>query len=217
MKIISHLTTWTAIALLAGCGVFQAGPETEECAVTEAPQCPVCPDLAPELPRCPQPDVVEKVVTVTLPEKQAPGPATAGAMQLPIIGAVEWVQVEPGDLRMEARIDTGAETTSIHAEDIQLVEKDGKRYVHFNLLDPANGEKRPIEERLRRTVKIKMGEDEHDRRYVVKLWITLGEAHSLVDVTLTDRESMEYPLLIGRNFLVDAAIVDVSRQHLTSR
>ncbi|MCB1846028.1 MAG: ATP-dependent zinc protease, partial [Halieaceae bacterium] len=52
-------------------------------------------------------------------------------------------------------------------------------------------------------------------RYVVKLWISLGESRILADVTLNDRD-MEYPLIVGRNVLVDTMIVDVSRKHLVS-
>jgi hypothetical protein len=177
----------------------------------ETPTCPVCPSPDPEALKCPEPQVIEKIVTVPAP---APARATtAGELNLPIVGAVEMAKVEPGDIRMPARIDTGAATTSVHAEDIELVEKDGKRWVQFSLLDPATGEKVEVEERLRRKVVIKQSDGEEQRRYVVKLWITLGEARSRIDVTLSDRDQMEYPLLIGRNLLVDTAIVDVSRKN----
>ena len=115
---------------------------------------------------------------------------------------------------MQARIDTGAATTSIHAEDIELVEKDGKRWVHFTLLDPASGQRVDFEQRLQRRVLIRQSDGAEQRRYVVQLWITLGESRSLLDVTLTDRDHMEYPMLIGRNMLIDTLIVDVSRQNL---
>jgi hypothetical protein len=47
---------------------------------------------------------------------------------------------------------------------------------------------------------------------VVKLYITLADSRAPVDVTLNERDNMEYPLQIGRNLLVDTVIVDVSRQ-----
>jgi hypothetical protein len=130
---------------------------------------------------------------------------------------VEWFTVEPGDLRMEARVDSGAETTSIHAEDIQLVEKEGERYVRFTLHGPTSEELLPMELRLRRSVLIKQHGGEAQRRYVVRMWVTLGETRSRIDVTLSDREDFEYPLLVGRNFLIDTAIVDVSRHHTLSQ
>lgn len=205
-----------ALSLLAGCSVFQSGKAPTQCPVApEPPPCPVC--ASPEQLQCPEPQVIEKIVTVPAPAAEPATATTAGKMHLPIIGAVEWVTVEPGGIRMEARIDTGAETSSIHAENIQLEEKDGKRYVSFSLLDPASGEKVAIEQRLRRKVLIRQSEGEPERRYVVRMWLTLGEARTRVDVTLTDRQFLDYPLLVGRNFLIDTMIVDVSQQHLLAK
>jgi hypothetical protein len=212
MKISNFIRAGLVVAALAGCSTLQPGkPVVVECPPPEPPEptvCPVC-----EVPSCPEPQtrVVEKVVTV--PAELPPMATTAGKMHLPIVGAVEWATVEPVNLALEARIDTGAETSAIHAEDIQVVEKDGKRYVRFNLVNPENKEKIGMEERVRRKVLIKQPDAEPDRRYVVELWISLGELRSLVEVTLSDRLDYEYPLLIGRNFLVDAVIVDVSRHH----
>ncbi|MEJ2532776.1 MAG: RimK/LysX family protein [Halioglobus sp.] len=212
MKISNFIRAGLVVAALAGCSTLQPGkPVVVECPPPEPPEptvCPVC-----EVPSCPEPQtrIVEKVVTV--PAELPPMATTAGKMHLPIVGAVEWATVEPVNLALEARIDTGAETSAIHAEDIQMVEKDGKRYVRFNLVNPENKEKIGMEERVRRKVLIKQPDAEPDRRYVVELWISLGELRSLVEVTLSDRLDYEYPLLIGRNFLVDAVIVDVSRHH----
>lgn len=139
--------------------------------------------------------------------------STAGKLHLPIIGAVEWARIEPADLWVESRIDTGADTTSIHAEEIQLIEKDGKRYVSFVLTDALTGSRYSQELRLRRRVLIKQSDGPDQRRYVVRMWVTVGETRSRIDVNLTDRANFEYPLLIGRNFLTDTMIVDVSRHH----
>ena len=205
MQTHRHFVSLLILLLVTACSQLQTEPVE---VAAPAVQCPVV--EAP--PPCPEPEVVEKVVIKTVPA-EPPLATTAGKLDLPIIGAVEWASVEPTGLVMEARIDTGADTTSIHAEDIQLIERDGKRYVRFNLLDPDSGEKVPVERRLRRRVLIKQSEGLDDRRYVVKLWITLGDNRSQVDVSLSDREIFEYPLLIGRNVLTDTAIVDVSRHH----
>jgi hypothetical protein len=205
-----------AFTLLGGCSLFQAEPEPQACAPVEQPACPVCP--GPEPLQCPEPQVIEKIVTVPAPAP-APAPAnkarTAGKMNLPVVGAVEWASIEPGDIRLEARIDTGTDTTVLHAENIQLTEKDGKRWVNFTIYDPAHKEPVQVEQRLRRKVKVKQGDTEKQSRYVVQLWITVGKVHSLVDVMLTDADRMEYPLIIGRNMLIDTMIVDVSDRHTT--
>jgi hypothetical protein len=157
--------------------------------------------------------VIERIVTRVVTPEPPPQATRAGKLHLPIVGAVEWAKIQPAGLWIESRIDTGADTTSIHAEDIQLVEKDGKRYVRFVLLDTVTGSAHQQELRLRRRVLIKQSGGADERRYVVRMWVMLGEIRSKIDVNLSDRTDFEYPLLIGRNFLMDNMIVDVSRHH----
>ena len=195
------------VVLLSACTTVD--PEPLVCPPIPEVVCPIC----PEVRECPVVAAAEPPASTGMPTAVP----TAGELQLPVIGAVEFASIEPGDIRMEARIDTGAESTSIHAEDIQLLERDGKRYVRFQVLDPGSGEKVQMEKRFRRRVLIKQQGGELERRYVVRMWITLGEIRARVDVTLTDRSGFDYPLLIGRNFLTDHMIVDVSQHHVLGR
>lgn len=216
MRLLHYLTLIPLLAALAACSSIAPDPEVEPPPGPEATL--DCPEPAPCEPceplQCPSQEVVEKIVEVPAP--LPPMAKTAGEMHLPIIGAVEWVEVEPAGLKLEARIDTGAETTSIHAEKIQLVEKDGKRYVRFTVFDDA-GEAIEQELRLRRRVLIKQKMGEPERRYVVRMWVSLAGMRSRIDVNLSDRDDFEYPLLVGRNFLVDTVIVDVSRRYTQGR
>lgn len=193
-------------SLLSGCSLLPQQAENN-CPTVEIVELPVVPQA------CPKPQIIERVVTKTVAAPLPPMASTAGKLHLPIVGAVEWARVEPAGLWLESRIDTGADTTSLHAEDIQLLEKDGKRYVSFVLIDAVTGSHHPQELRLRRRVLIKQSGGPDQRRYVVRMWVTLGETRSRIDVNLTDRANFEYPLLIGRNFLTDSLIVDVSRHH----
>ena len=194
------------VFLLSGCALMPAGSwNGKACPAPEIAELPA--------PQCPAPQIIERIVTKTVPAELPPIATTAGKLHLPIIGAIEWAKVEPSGLLFESRIDTGADTTSIHAENIQLIEKDGKRYVRFILIDPGTGETLQQEVRLRRRVLIKQNEGPRERRYVVRMWVTLGKVKSRIDVNLSDRSDFEYPLLIGRNFLTDSMIVDVSRHH----
>lgn len=164
--------------------------------------------------QCPEPQVIEKIVEVPAPAP--PMATTAGKMHLPIVGAVEWATLEPGDLRLKARMDTGAEITTLQAEKIKMVEKDGKKYVRFFLTDPATSKDVEFEQRLRRKLVVKQGEEDM-RYYTVKLWITVGKTRSQVEVALLSTNDPDYALSIGRNFLVDTAIVDVSRQQVLDK
>jgi len=211
---LARYPTVFALALAAGCSTV--APEREAPTCPAPPPCPVCkqPPAHEALCPVPEPKVVKHMVP--MPAKLPPMATTAGEMHLPIIGGVESVTIEDTGIILEARIDTGAETSSIHAEDVRLVEKEGKRYVSFSLTDPESGAKVPLEHRLQRTVTVRQGSGEKEKRYVVRLWVSVGELRARIDVGLSDRDHASYPMLLGRNFLVDTAIVDVSREHLTA-
>ncbi len=203
------------LCLLSGCSLFQS--QSSVPAVQVCPLPPACPVCKPTM-LCPAPKVMGKVVVSPIQNQPSenqlkPELKTAGKLNLPIVGGVELVLVEPSGIKYEARIDTGAESSSVHAESIQLIERDGRRYVRFSLINPETRELVEMERRLRRKVLIKQQLGESERRYVVKLWMTLGKIRELVDVTLSDRTDFEYPVLVGRNLLTDTAIVDVSLQH----
>jgi len=212
---LRHSSLILLLLLLQGCQTTQpVVQEVAECPVIEVPQCPVC--AAPV--SCPDPQVIEKIVTI---EKEVrvpvptpvPTPVTGPEPDLPIIGAIEWAFIEPAELRLEARIDTGAETTSIHAEDIELIEIDEKPYVRYVLRDQQTGRAITQQSALERESRIKQQEGDTESRYVVKMWLTLGKNRELIEINLSNREDFEFPLLIGRNMLTDMVIVDVSKHH----
>ncbi|MFT5710738.1 MAG: hypothetical protein ACI8QT_001437 [Halioglobus sp.] len=193
---------------LAGC---QTSPPlvVPDCPVIESVSCPAC-----EVQQCPTPAVVDKVITACEPVPPVQCETASAEQKYETIGEVEWAFVEPGELTLEARIDTGAETSSIHAEDIRLLEKDGKRWVQFALTDPTTKAKISLERRLHRRILVKQkASDVQDRRYVVRMWVTLGNNRTWLDVSLSDRDDFEFPLLLGRNVLMDNFVVDVSKHH----
>ena len=206
IKFSSIFSQSLGLLLLSGCTLLS--PEQQPVAV-----CPVLEEPVVTQQQCPPAKVIERIVTKEVPAKLPPMATTAGKMHLPIVGAVEWVAVGRSELMMEARIDTGADTTSIHADNIQLIEKDGRRYVRFVLVEPETGRQVRQELRLRRRVLIKQSNGLRDRRFVVRMWVAVGDTRSRIDVNLTDRTDFEYPMLIGRNFLTDSLIVDVSRHY----
>ncbi len=208
MKNFSFPILAIALFVLSGCqtGPFAKSQTTPLCPVIEAPACPVC-----KVQSCPQPEP-------TVPPQAEKKDNSVPEPRLQTIGEREWALVEPSDLVLEARIDTGAETSSIHAENIQLIEKDGKRWVRFNLSNPQTGAAIPLERRLHRRILVKQKTGSRsDRRYVVRMWLTLGESRVWVDVSLSDRDDFELPLLIGRNMLMDNFSVDVSAHHTLAK
>lgn len=121
-----------------------------------------------------------------------------------IIGTTEPVRIIPGDFVVTARIDTGANTTSLHADNLQIVNKDGKNWARFTLEGHA------VDAKVIKFVHIKQHSAPSERRPVILLRLILGDVSESVKVTLTNRSNFKYKLLIGRNYLYDRFIVDVS-------
>ena len=132
-----------------------------------------------------------------------------------IVGEAEYVYISPPDIKLSARIDTGAKTSSLNALDLVEFERDGKPYARFSVMDPVSGETIEIERRIRKRVRIKEHDGEAQRRPVVKIRVRLGSLDQRIEMTLTDRSKFEHQVLIGRNFLRDYAIVDVSKKYIS--
>ena len=216
MRKFGLLTFLTSALFLAGCQTVPSiiTHEPPVCPVVEpAPVCEVC--VVCEVQQCPTLEIVEPLVAECPPSAEQVQISSATVEEgYPSIGEKEWALIEPGDLILEARIDTGAETSSIHAEDILLIEKDGKRWIRFSLTDPKTNENISLERRLHRRIMVKQkNSDVNEPRYVVRMWVTLGDTRIWLDVSLTDRDDFEFPLLIGRNMLIDNFAVDVSKHH----
>lgn len=149
---------------------------------------------------------------------EAPPPAEAFKStqpSLPFIGEIERVTVLDGNFSSPARIDTGATTTSMSAINIKKFERDGEKWIRFDI--PYDGDNLiPMEHTLDRTVLIRRHGEEPQERYVVNLNLKLGDVVKLVEVTLADRREFEFTILIGRNFLEGTFAVDVSHKYMTS-
>lgn len=114
---------------------------------------------------------------------------------------------------IDAKIDTGAYTSSIHCDDIQLKE-DGT--VHFRLLDASHPDHhhRHIVLPVHKLKRVKSSNGTVEKRIFIKTKITLCGKTYKAELSLTDRSDMKYPMLIGRKFLNERYIVDVAMQYL---
>ncbi|SEN62698.1 ATP-dependent zinc protease family protein [Nitrosomonas marina] len=129
-----------------------------------------------------------------------------------ILGGLEYVYLDPPGINLSARIDTGAQTSSLNALDMVEFERDGKPYIKFNIIDPETKEKLELTRRIRGYTKIKKHKTESQRRPIVQLRVKLGNLDEQISFTLIDRSKFEQQVLIGRNFLRDLAVVDVSKE-----
>ncbi len=151
-------------------------------------------------------------------ERQAGTDMGPETVRLPrhVLGAVETVVLHPAGARFEARIDTGATTSSISAVHIEEYESDGGPWVRFDV--PRGEEQGPLrlEAAVTRVILVKRHGAEPTRRPVVDLSVQIGDLHQMSEFSLTDRTAFEFPVLIGRTFLEGVAVVDVARDHVGS-
>ncbi len=134
--------------------------------------------------------------------------------QLPVIGAVETLTLVKEKLHFPARIDTGAQSSSLSAVGIQPFERDGKQWLRFQVKDPATNKLVELTRPLEGKVKIKQHGAAAAERFVVVLRVAIGPVERKCKFSLLDRSDYEYPALVGRNFLSGKALVDVSREHI---
>ena len=131
-----------------------------------------------------------------------------------LVGAVEKIRLSKEQVTLDARIDTGAENSSIGAFNIKRFERDGKKWVRFTIIDSDSA---PVYEYpIYDKVKIKQGESLTERRIEIRMDVLIGGKKFKRQIfNLADRSYLEYQLLIGRSFLIDIAVVDVSRKYIT--
>jgi hypothetical protein len=136
-----------------------------------------------------------------------------------IIGATARLTETESGFTFPARVDTGAQSCSLHVEKIEIKDQAKSRVRNVGkiarfLLKDADGKTAWVESKIVEAVRVKTSSlkaGEFDRRYKVRLTLQWNDLEKEVLVTLNDRTDMEFPLLIGRNFLRGDFLVDVSQ------
>jgi ribosomal protein S6--L-glutamate ligase len=132
-------------------------------------------------------------------------------------GWEEWVSLPGlGMPALKAKIDTGARTSALHAHNIEVFGPASKPKVRFNV-HPIPGKdtvditcSAPILDR--REVTSSNGESE--LRYVIETTLDVGGQQWPIEVTLTDRSSMNARMLLGRQALADHITIIASEKRL---
>jgi len=139
-----------------------------------------------------------------------PQPVVMQADKL-VVGQIEHVWIEPPGLLMSARIDSGAQSSSLHANNIVEFERDGSDWVRFDL--DHDGREITIERPVDKYVRVLQQSDKDGtRRPVVQMRIFIGDVKESFSFTLADRSHLAHAMILGRNFLTDIALVDVAQE-----
>lgn len=149
---------------------------------------------------------------------QASGPGQTPA--LPIrertpVGFTERALLYPGDFLIYAKMDSGARTSSLNAQNITTFERNGKIWARFRVTN-REGQTVMFERPVVRHVEIKNLTGPLIKRPVVMLGLCIGNVFRVTEVNLSDREGFNFQLLVGRRFMRQALVIDPARQYITT-
>lgn len=136
------------------------------------------------------------------------------------LGWIENAVIMDVGLPMIAKLDSGAKTTSINAEILKIVKPKGKnkkdqpQRVIFTVTN-KKGDTATLEKDIVRWVRIKNRPKDLRRRPVVHLEVCLAGLTVEGEVNLSERDGLNYPLLVGRNMLKPTRILIDSRKKYT--
>jgi hypothetical protein len=129
-----------------------------------------------------------------------------------IIGRREMVDFpELGVYDIDAKIDTGAYTSSIHCKDVKHFTSNEQEFVSFILLDNKHPQfdSDIITLPLYKVKQVKNSFGQSEERFIVKTKISFYDEYYDVELSLADRSLMDYPVLLGRKALKRRFLVDV--------
>jgi len=118
-----------------------------------------------------------------------------------VFGWLEMVHLYPGPLKIRAKMDTGAKTSSLNVPAHVTFERSGDEWVRFEIVDSKSNKTIRVEEKVLRTTTIKGKKGENEERLVVRMGICIGESYRKIDFNLADRSGFNYQILIGRDDL----------------
>lgn len=134
-----------------------------------------------------------------------------------ILGSEEWCSFpELGIPTIKARVDSGAKTSALHAINIQPYMKNGENWVKFDI--------NPIQNNLKTTIHcdaplidkriVKSSSGFRERRFVIQTLYKIGDLSWPIQMTLTNRDSMGFRMLLGREAMSGRILVDPERKYL---
>lgn len=142
------------------------------------------------------------------------------SINLPVLGWREWVGLpELKIAQLKAKVDTGARSSALHAFMIDPYRKDGQRWVMF-AIHPLQKRSDLVVEchamiKDRRLVSDSGGHKQ--RRYVIETQLLIGQFLVTAELTLTNRDSMRFRMLLGRTAMEKKFIIDPSTSYLQGK
>ena len=136
------------------------------------------------------------------------------------LGWREWVGFPNLNIQLiKAKVDTGARTSALHAFSLEPFERGDEQWVRF-AIHPIQGDTKTVVEceapvKEQRTVRDSGGHEE--LRYVIETQIAIGQQTVTAEVTLTDRDTMRFRVLLGRTVLRKRYVIHPGKSYLQGK
>lgn len=139
---------------------------------------------------------------------------------LKTLGWREWVGLPGLEIdAIKAKIDTGARTSALHAFAVKNFRENGIHRVQFKL-HPFQRNIDTVRSCIADVVDRRVVTDSgghREERWVIRTEMSLGTEHWPIELTLTDRDNMNFRMLLGRTAMNGKAVVDPSRSYIVGR
>jgi hypothetical protein len=139
---------------------------------------------------------------------------------LSLIGWREWVSLpELGIAMIKAKVDTGARTSALHAFALSPFKARGKQRVRFDI-HPLQKNITKIATCVADVIDMRMVTDSgghRELRYVISTPIIIGGDSWPIEITLTERDTMLFRMLIGRGAIRQRFVVNPAKSFITTK
>lgn len=133
-----------------------------------------------------------------------------------VVGYIESVDLSEIELfDLDAKIDTGADSCSIHCDDIKVEGDVVSFLLHDEVHEAYHGKKITLP--IFKIKRVKSSNGKSEERIFIKSSLKLGCKTYDAEISLSNRENMKYPMLIGRRFMSRRYLVDVSHKYITKK
>jgi hypothetical protein len=136
------------------------------------------------------------------------------------VGWREWVALpDIGLPAIKAKVDTGARTSALHAFEVERIKHSRRDHVRF-LMHPLQLHDTPVVECQAPLLDMRQVSDSgghREQRFVIETRLVLGELEYPIEVTLTNRDSMRFRMLLGRSAMENRLLVNPSASYLAGK
>jgi hypothetical protein len=133
-----------------------------------------------------------------------------------VIGYIEKVDLPDLELfDLDAKIDTGADSSSIHCDEIIVKGEMVSFLLHDEVHEAYHGKKITLP--IHKIKRVKSSNGKSEERIFIKTAIKLGCKTYEAEVSLSNRKNMKYPMLVGRRFMSHRYLVDLSHKYITKK